>query len=109
MKIIHDCSIENRILLFSHLVIRSLLPKQHQFPGFSDFINELSVELDCKTFKGKIAKIAKCNDFKPIYVHHNDEEYRGDGGNSFAGGLISFTGLFGVIFAVAVLYSIRNR
>lgn len=106
MRIIKDTSIENKILLFSHLVIRSLLPKQHQFPGFNDFIHEISVELDRKEFKGKVMKKATANGFKPVYKHQNNEEYQE---SSVTSGISAYTGLFGVIFAVAVLYSIKNR
>lgn len=106
MKIAKDKSIENKILLFSHLVIRNLLPKQHQFPGFTDFINELSAELDRKEFKGRVMKKASAIGFKPVYKHQNNEEYQEC---SVSSGISAYTGLFGVIFAVAILYSIKNR
>lgn len=106
MKIINDPSIENKILLFSHLIIRSLLSKQHQFPGFSEFINQLSTELDRKEFKGKVIKKASTVDFKPVYKHQNIEEYQE---NHPSLNYNAYTGLFGVIFVVAVLFSIKNR
>lgn len=106
MRIVKDISIENKILLFSHLVIRSLLPKQHQFLGFTDFIHKLSAELDRKEFKGRVMKKATANGFKPVYKHQHNEEYQE---SSVSSGISAYMGLFGVIFAVAVLYSIKNR
>jgi hypothetical protein len=82
-----------------------LLPKQYQFSGFSEFINEISSELDRKEFKGKLMK--KSPAFKPVYKHQTAEDYEDI--NSSLIGRNAYTGLFGVIFAIAVLYSIKNR
>ena len=110
MKIIKDPSTENKILLFSHLIIRSLLSKQHQFTEseFSEFINQILTELDIKEFKGKVIKKSSTDDgnFKPVYKHQNIEEYQE---NNPSLNFSAYTGLFGVIFVVAVLYSIKNR
>lgn len=100
-------SLEVRILLFSHLIIRSLLPKQYQIEGsFSDFMNKLTDELDQKEFKGKLATHG--SSFKPVYMHEPVEDYstKADASNL---NLNAYTGLFGVIVAIAVLFSIRNR
>lgn len=46
--------------------------------------------------------------FKPVYKHQTAaEEYEEK--NSSLIGFNSYTGLFGVIFAIAVLYTIKNR
>ena len=98
-------SLEVRVLLFSHLVIRSLLPKQYQLNGrFSDFINKLSDDLDHKEFKGKLMQ-KTC--FKPVYKHEAVEDYNCS--SAPAMNMNAYTGLFGVIVAVAVLYTIKNR
>ena len=110
MKIIKDPSTENKILLFSHLIIRSLLSKQHQLTEseFSEFINQISTKLDTKEFKGKVIKNSLINgcDLKPVYKHQNIKEYQE---NNPSLNFSAYTGLFGVIFVVAVLYSIKNR
>lgn len=106
MKIINDPSIENKILLFSHLIIRSLLSKEHKFHGFSEFIDKLSTELDRKEFKGKVTKKASTHDFKPVYKHKNIEECQV---NNPSLNCNAYTGLFGVIFVISVLYSLKNR
>jgi hypothetical protein len=50
---------------------------------------------------------ATSNNFKPVYRHENYEEYQES--KMSCSGISAYTGLFGVIFAVAVLYSIKNR
>lgn len=103
-KITKDSSIENRIILFSHLVIRSLLPKHYKFSGFDDFINKISADLDRKEFKGIVStKISA----KPKYKHEPIEEYETN--ISSSNNMNVYTGLFGVVLAVGILYSIKNR
>lgn len=87
-------------MLFSHLLIRSLLPKQYKFNGFDDFINFLSSELDGKDFKGK-------STYKPKYKHEPIEEY--ETSIPISNKMNVYTGLFGVVLAVAVLYSVKHR
>lgn len=50
----------------------------------------------------------KAPSFKPVYKHQTTaEEYEEN--HSSLMGRNAYTGLFGVIFAIAVLYSIKNR
>lgn len=106
-KIANDStSLEIRILLFSHLIIRSLLPKQYQFDGqFADFSTKLTDELDRKEFKGKLMKKSS---YKPIYKHEPVEDYS-DTSHTSVLNVNAYTGLFGVICAIAILYSIKQR
>lgn len=99
-------SIEVKILLFSHLVIRNSLPKKYQLNGqFSDSIAQLSDLLNEKEFKGKIMKKF---DYKPVYKQDESvEDYPTEDVSVI--NMNAFTGLFGVILAVAVLYTVRNR
>ncbi len=87
-------------MLFSHLLIRSLLPKPFKLNRFDDFINSLSSELDRKEFKGK-------STFKPKYKHEPVEEY--ETSIPISNKMNVYTGLFGVVLAVAILYSIKHR
>ena len=109
LKISKDPSIENQMIVFSHVVIRSLLPKTHQISELNDFINEISEKLDQKTFKGKLLLQKLKSELKPYYKHYNCcEEVRHDSINSFPS-ITAFSGLFGVILGIAILYSIKNR
>lgn len=108
VEISKDNSIENQMIVFSHVVICSLLPKTHQITELNAFINEISEKLDQKTFKGKLLS-RKCKSeflpLKPCYKHHNCcVEASHIPNHSFP----NIT-LFGVIFGVAILYSIKNR
>ena len=95
-----------KILLLSHLIIRSLLPKQYQLQGqFAEFVKELSNELDKKEFKCVI--MAKAIS-RPVYKHEPMEDFS-TATNASALSMNAYTGLFGVICAIAVLYSIKNR
>ena len=102
-----ESSIENKILLFSHLIIRSLLPKKHRLAKseFDEFIELLSAELDRKKFKGKVSSK---NDYNPVYKHENVENCETTSA-LIINPLNAYTGLFGIILAVAVLYSIKHR
>lgn len=86
-----------------------MLPKQYQFPGFSNFIREISTELDRKMFKGELLKKESANEFKPVYMHEQCVEEYEQGTSKYSINITAYTGLFGVIFAIAVLYSIKNR
>ena len=66
--------------------------------------------LDRKEFKGKVTKKAAESDtgFKPVYKHQSATEDFEENKTGLTK-MNAYTGLFGVIFAVAVLYSIKNR
>lgn len=106
-KIANDStSLEVRILLFCHLITRSLLPKQYHFNGqFADFITKLTDELDRKDFKGKLMKKSS---YKPVYKHETVEDYSNTSHTAVMN-VNAYTGLFGVICAIAILYSIKHR
>lgn len=111
VEISKDNSIENQMIVFSHVVICSLLPKTHQITELNDFINEISEKLDQKTFKGKLLS-RKCKSeffLKPCYKHHNCCVEASHISNHSFPNITAFSGLFGVIFGVAILYSIKNR
>lgn len=96
-------SLEVRILLFSHLIIKSQLPKTYQQDGqYADFMNKLIDTLDQKQFKGKLITRPS---FKVFYTQEPIEDYstKADATN-----LNAYTGVFGVICAIAVLCSIKN-
>lgn len=110
LDISKDSSIENQMIIFSHVVIRSLLSKIHQIPELNNFINEISEKLDEKVFKGKFLPSKGKVEYlplKPCYKHQNYCEENSPV-NSFPN-ITMFSGLFGVIFGVAILYSIKNR
>jgi hypothetical protein len=95
-------------LLFSNLVVKSFLPASYQIDGFEDFFDKLSEILLLKNFKGRKSikpEVEMC----PVYNLRKKIDYE----NSFSGsdvtGISVYTGLFGVIVAVAVLYSIKHR
>lgn len=107
LKIAKDPFIENQMILFSHVVICSLISKTHQLTEFNDFINEISRKLDLKAFKGKML----LNNYIPVKPCYKFENNCAEDFNLTRPlpNLTAFTGLFGVIFGIAVLYSIKNR
>ena len=99
---------ECRVLLLANLLMRSQFPKEYQFQEAKVFISQLSEEIVSKRFNGTILDRPEF-DLSPEYSSESSIDYGESMCTMISFGINAYTGLFGIIVALAVLFSIKNR